>query len=171
MEIFLGVAYIFLLRLLDQTLGTLRALYVNKGKPLFGAGLGFIESAIWVVAISQVIKDLDDPYLIIGYAMGFASGTIVGSYIESSIGIGDVVIRIFSSKDDNTKNVAKELRAHGFGVTIINGEGMEGEVSILWCVAPRKKAKQVLNIVYEINPSAYVTTESTSPINLNGNRK
>lgn len=171
MEIFLGVAYIFLLRLLDQTLGTLRALYVNKGKPLFGAGLGFIESAIWVVAISQVIKDLDDPYLIIGYALGFASGTIVGSYIESSIGIGDVVIRIFSSKDDNTKNVAKELRAHGFGVTIINGEGMEGEVSILWCVAPRKKAKQVLNIVYEINPAAYVTTESTSPINLNGNRK
>tara|TARA_B110000914_G_C15492698_1_gene461513 strand:- start:613 stop:1128 length:516 start_codon:yes stop_codon:yes gene_type:complete len=171
MEIFLGVAYIFLLRLLDQTLGTLRALYVNKGKPLFGAGLGFIESAIWVVAISQVIKDLDDPYLIIGYALGFASGTIVGSYIESSIGIGDVVIRIFSSKDDNTKNVAKELRANGFGVTIINGEGMQGEVSILWCVAPRKKAKQVLNIVYEINPSAYVTTESTSPINLNGNRK
>ena len=171
MEIFLGVAYIFLLRLLDQTLGTLRALYVNKGKPLFGAGLGFIESAIWVVAISQVIKDLDDPYLIIGYAMGFASGTIVGSYIESSIGIGDVVIRIFSSKDDNTKNVAKELRANGFGVTIINGEGMQGEVSILWCVAPRKKAKQVLNIVYEINPAAYVTTESTSPINLNGNRK
>tara|TARA_B110000263_G_scaffold101119_1_gene88449 strand:+ start:51 stop:566 length:516 start_codon:yes stop_codon:yes gene_type:complete len=171
MEIFLGVAYIFLLRLLDQTLGTLRALYVNKGKPLFGAGLGFIESAIWVVAISQVIKDLDDPYLIIGYAMGFASGTIVGSYIESSIGIGDVVIRIFLSKDDNTKNVAKELRANGFGVTIINGEGMQGEVSILWCVAPRKKAKQVLNIVYEINPAAYVTTESTSPINLNGNRK
>ena len=171
MEIFLSVAYIFLLRLLDQTLGTLRALYVNKGKPLFGAGLGFIESAIWVVAISQVIKDLDDPYLIIGYALGFASGTIVGSYIESSIGIGDVVIRIFSSKDDNTKNVAKELRANGFGVTIINGEGMQGEVSILWCVAPRKKAKQVLNIVYEINPAAYVTTESTSPINLNGNRK
>ena len=171
MEIFLGVAYIFLLRLLDQTLGTLRALYVNKGKPLFGAGLGFIESAIWVVAISQVIKDLDDPYLIIGYALGFASGTIVGSYIESSIGIGDVVIRIFLSKDDNTKNVAKELRANGFGVTIINGEGMQGEVSILWCVAPRKKAKQVLNIVYEINPAAYVTTESTSPINLNGNRK
>tara|TARA_B110000116_G_C16740596_1_gene538314 strand:+ start:911 stop:1426 length:516 start_codon:yes stop_codon:yes gene_type:complete len=171
MEIFLSVAYIFLLRLLDQTLGTLRALYVNKGKPLFGAGLGFIESAIWVIAISQVIKDLDDPYLIIGYALGFASGTIVGSYIESSIGIGDVVIRIFSSKDDNTKNVAKELRANGFGVTIINGEGMQGEVSILWCVAPRKKAKQVLNIVYEINPAAYVTTESTSPINLNGNRK
>ena len=171
MDIFLAVAYIFLLRLLDQTLGTLRMLYVNKGKPTFGAALGFIESAIWVVAISQVIKDLDDPYLVVGYALGFASGTIVGSYIESSIAIGDVVIRIFSPKDDDSQLVAQKLRSEGFGVTIISGEGMEGEVSIAWCVAPRKKAKQVLNIVSEINPDAYVTTESTSPINLTANRK
>ena len=171
MDIFLAVAYIFLLRLLDQTLGTLRMLYVNKGKPTFGAALGFIESAIWVVAISQVIKDLDDPFLVVGYALGFASGTIVGSYIESSIAIGDVVIRIFSPKDDDSLLVAQKLRSEGFGVTIISGEGMEGEVSIAWCVAPRKKAKQVLNIVSEINPDAYVTTESTSPINLTANRK
>ena len=171
MDIFLAVAYIFLLRLLYQTLGTLRMLYVNKGKPTFGAALGFIESAIWVVAISQVIRDLDDPFLVVGYALGFASGTIVGSYIESSIAIGDVVVRIFSPKDADSQLVAKKLRSEGFGVTIISGEGMEGEVSIAWCVAPRKKAKQVLNIVSEINPDAYVTTESTSPINLTANRK
>ena len=171
MDIFLAVASIFLLRLLDQTLGTLRMLYVNKGKPTFGAALGFIESAIWVVAISQVIKDLDSPFLVVGYALGFASGTIVGSYIESSIAIGDVVIRIFSPKDEDSKLVADELRSQGFGVTIISGEGRDGEVSIAWCVAPRKKAKQVLNIVSSINPDAYITTESTSPINLTSNRK
>ena len=171
MDIFLAVAYIFLLRLLDQTLGTLRMLYVNKGKPTFGAALGFIESAIWVVAISQVIKDLDDPFLVVGYALGFASGTIVGSYIESSIAIGDVVIRIFSPKDDDSQLVAQKLRSEGFGVTIISGEGRYGEVRIDWCVAPRKKSTKVVNIVSEINPDAYVTTESTSPINLTANRK
>jgi uncharacterized protein YebE (UPF0316 family) len=171
MDIFLAVSSIFLLRLLDQTLGTLRTLYVNKGKPTFGAALGFIESAIWVVAISQVIKDLDSPFLVVGYALGFASGTIVGSYIESTIAIGDVVIRIFSSKDEESKLVAEKLRSEGFGVTVINDEGRDGEVSIAWCVAPRKKGKQVLNIVYSINPDAYVTTESTSPINLTSNRK
>ena len=171
MDVFLAVAYIFLLRLLDQTLGTLRTLYVNKGKPTFGAALGFIESAIWVVAISQVIRDLDDPFLVVGYELGFASGTIIGSYIESTIAIGDVVIRIFSPKDEDSRKVAEKLRSEGFGVTIITGEGMQGEVSIAWCVAPRKKAKQVLNIVSSINPDAYVTTESTSPINLTSNRK
>ncbi|MGI9572142.1 MAG: DUF2179 domain-containing protein [Candidatus Actinomarinaceae bacterium] len=171
MDIFIAATSIFLLRLLDQTLGTLRMLYVNKGKPGFGALLGFVESAIWVLAISQVISDLNDPFLIIGYALGFASGTIVGSYIESTIAIGDIVIRIFLPDVDDSKTIAKKLREESFGVTIINGEGMEGQVSIVWCVAPRKKAKQVLNIVDAINPDAYITTESTSPINLNGNRK
>ena len=55
MNILVAALSIFLLRLLDQTLGTLRVLYVNKGKPVFGAVLGFVESAIWVVAISRVI--------------------------------------------------------------------------------------------------------------------
>ena len=113
MNIIIAALSIFLLRLLDQTLGTLRLLYVNKGRPGLGAVLGFAESAIWVVAISRVIQDLNDPLLIFGYALGFAAGTIVGSYIESSIAIGDVVIRIFSPKDSDSKKLAKELRSNG----------------------------------------------------------
>ena len=171
MDLLLAALGIFLLRLLDQTLGTLRTLYVNKGMPMFGAILGFVESEIWIVAISQVIQDINDPLLITGYALGFASGTIVGSYIENTIAIGDVVVRIFAPKDSDSTEVAKVLREQGFGVTIINGEGMHGEVSIAWCVTPRKKLKQVLNIVSEINPDAYVTTEPTNPTKLTGNRK
>ena len=147
MNILIAALSIFLLRLLDQTLGTLRILYVNKGKPLFGAILGFIESAIWIVAISQVIQDLNDPFLIFGYALGFAAGTIMGSYIENTIAIGDIVVRIFVPKDSDSEKVAEELRTNGLGVTIINGEGMQGEVTIAWCVTPRKRLKEVMKIV------------------------
>ena len=171
MNILIAALSIFLLRLLDQTLGTLRILYVNKGKPLFGAILGFIESAIWIVAISQVIQDLNDPFLIFGYALGFAAGTIMGSYIENTIAIGDIVVRIFVPKDSDSEKVAKELRTNGLGVTIINGEGMQGEVTIAWCVTPRKRLKEVMRIVSEITPDAYVTTEPTNPTKLTGNRK
>lgn len=171
MDMILGAILIFSLRLIDQTLGTLRLLYVNKGKPGLAAILGFVESAIWVVAISRVIQDLNDPFLIIGYALGFAMGTIVGSYIESTIAIGDVVVRIFSSKNDEENLLPHALREAGFGVTIINGKGMEGEVTISWCVTPRKKLRTVLKIVEEISPEAYVTTEPTSPTKLTGNRK
>ena len=171
MNILIAALSIFLLRLLDQTLGTLRILYVNKGKPLFGAILGFIESAIWIVAISQVIQDLNDPFLIFGYALGFAAGTIMGSYIENTIAIGDIVVRIFVPKDSDSEKVAEQLRTNGLGVTIINGEGMQGEVTIAWCVTPRKRLKEVMRIVSEITPDAYVTTEPTNPTKLTGNRK
>ena len=171
MNILIAALSIFLLRLLDQTLGTLRILYVNKGKPLFGAILGFIESAIWIVAISQVIQDLNDPFLIFGYALGFAAETIMGSYIENTIAIGDIVVRIFVPKDSDSEKVAKELRINGLGVTIINGEGMQGEVTIAWCVTPRKRLKEVMRIISEITPDAYVTTEPTNPTKLTANRK
>ena len=68
--------------------------------------------------------------MIFGYALGFASGTIMGSYIENTIAIGDIVVRIFAPKDSDSMQVAEELRKNDFGVTIINGEGMQGEVSI-----------------------------------------
>ena len=166
MNIIIAALSIFLLRLLDQTLGTLRLLYVNKGRPGLGALLGFAESAIWVVA-SRVIQDLNDPLLIFGYALGFAAGTIVGSYIESSIAIGDVVVRIFTSKNEKSRKLSDELRVAGFGVTVINGKGMDGEVVISWCVTPRKKLRKVISIVESICPEAYVTTEPTSPTKLN----
>ena len=95
----------------------------------------------------------------------------MGSYIESSIAIGDVVVRIFTSKTEESVNLSKELRDAGFGVTVINGEGMQGEVAILWCVTPRKKLKKVINLVEKVCPEAYLTTEPTSPTKLTGNRK
>jgi len=95
----------------------------------------------------------------------------MGSYIENTIAIGDIVVRIFAPKDSESMKVAEELRKNEFGVTIINGEGMQGEVSIAWCVTPRKRLKEVLKIVSEISPNAYVTTEPTNPTKLTGNRK
>ena len=95
----------------------------------------------------------------------------MGSYIESSIAIGDVVVRIFTSETDESVKLSNELRDAGFGVTVINGEGMQGEVAILWCVTPRKKLQKVINLVEKVCPEAYLTTEPTSPTKLTGNRK
>ena len=84
MELMFSALIIFALRLADQSLGTMRALLVSKNQ-IFAAFIGLIESAIWIIAISQVIKDIDDPILISAYASGFAAGTILGSYIEGIV--------------------------------------------------------------------------------------
>ena len=164
MELIFSALVIFSLRLADQSLGTMRALLVSKNKPIYAALIGLVESAIWIVAISQVIKDIDDPVLIGAYAAGFAAGTILGTYIERIVGVGNIVVRVFCPA--NSSSVAETLRENGHGVTVIDGEGKEGPVKIYLCVIPRRKLKSVLSMIEEINPNAYITTDMANPTSL-----
>ena len=164
MELIFSALIIFSLRLADQSLGTMRTLLVSKNKPIYAALIGLVESAIWIVAISQVIKDIDDPVLIGAYAAGFAAGTILGTYIERIVGVGNIVVRVFTPS--NSPSVAETLRDNGHGVTVIDGEGKEGPVKIYLCVIPRRKLKSVLVMIEEINPNAYITTDMANPTSL-----
>ena len=164
MDLIFSALIIFLLRLADQSLGTMRALLVSKNKPIYAALLGLFESAIWIVAVSQVIKDIDDPFLIGAYAAGFAMGTILGSYIERVVGVGNIVVRVFSPA--NSPSVAETLRENGHGVTVIDGEGKDGPVKIYLCVIPRRKLKSVLVMIKEINQNAFITTDMANPTSL-----
>ena len=164
MELIFSALIIFTLRLADQSLGTMRALLVSKNKPIYAALIGLVESAIWIVAISQVIKDIDDPILIGAYATGFAAGTILGTYIERIVGVGNIVVRVFTTI--HSPSVAETLRDNGHGVTVIDGEGKEGPVKIYLCVIPRRKLKSVLGMIDEINPNAYITTDMANPTSL-----
>tara|TARA_B100000902_G_scaffold1481_2_gene1939 strand:+ start:1924 stop:2424 length:501 start_codon:yes stop_codon:yes gene_type:complete len=164
MELFFSALIIFCLRLADQSLGTMRTLLVNKDKPIYAALIGLIESAIWVLAVSEVIKDIYDPFLIGAYAFGFAAGTFLGSYIENILGVGNIVIRVFSPA--KSPSIAEALRENGHGVTVLTGEGRDGPVNIYLCVIPRRKQKSVLNIINKINPNTYITKDVSYPISL-----
>ena len=163
MNLFLSALLIFVLRLIDQSLTTIRALVVTK-KPVLGAFIGLVESAIWILAVSQVIKDINDPVLIAAYAFGFAGGTLLGIQLEKFIGIGSAVVRVFSPS--KSARVAKKLRKKGFMVTEINAKGRDGAVTISWCIVPRRKLSKVLSIIRSINPDAYVTTDLANPTSL-----
>ena len=164
MELIFSALIIFSLRLADQSLGTMRSLLVAKNKPIYAALIGLVESAIWIVAISQVIKDIDDPVLIGAYAAGFAAGTILGSYIERIVGVGNIVVRVFCPA--NSPSVAEKLREDGYGVTVIDGQGKDGPVKIYLCVIPRRKLKSVLKMIEEINPNSFITTDMANPTSL-----
>jgi len=164
MELIYSALIIFLLRLADQSLGTMRSLLVAKSRPIYAALIGLIESAIWIIAISQVVKDLDDPVLIGSYAAGFSAGTILGSYIEGLVGVGDIVVRVFCPA--SSPSVAERLRQKGHGVTVIDGEGKDGPVKIYLCIIPRRKLNSVLDMIQEINPDSFITTDMANPTSL-----
>ena len=112
---------IFALRVVDMSLDTIRVLFVVRGKRLLSWVLGFFQSAIFVVAISAALANLDNILSLLGYAAGFATGNVVGMMIEERLAIGHIQLTIMSSLRGAV--IAEQLRAAGYAVTEISGRG------------------------------------------------
>jgi uncharacterized protein YebE (UPF0316 family) len=159
METIAGAVLIFLLRVTDVSIGTLRMLSAVRGQRLIAAGLGLVESGVFVFAISRVFKDLDThPWNMVGYACGFAAGNALGITIERWIGSGWLLARIISR--EKCRPLLDALRRAGFGVTVVEGHGIELDVLILFIVTRRRRGEEMLRLVRSVDPDAFVTTEA-----------
>lgn len=158
----IGMLGIFILRVLDMSADTLRMLFVVRGRKKLAWILGFFQSAIFVVAISSVLTNLDNPLTVIGYAAGFATGNVVGMYIEERLAIGHTSIRVISSRLGTL--IAEKLREGGFAVTEIPARGKDGMVTVLNVSVARKDVDRVDTIVLETDPEAFITLEDMRPL-------
>ena len=164
MSVVLDLGIIFTLRLLDVGMATVRIVLLGRGRRGPAALLGFFESLVWVIAIARVFDGLDDPARMIAFALGFAGGTYAGSRVEEWMALGQALVRIVAPV--LTDPVAPLLRAKGYGATVVNGDGLTGDVRVTFCVVPRKEVYSVTRLIHEANPEAYVTIEQTSTVDL-----
>jgi uncharacterized protein YebE (UPF0316 family) len=149
--------FIFCARVVDVSIGTLRTICVVRGMRITAAVLGFFEVSIWVTAISGVLRHMDHWYNIMAYAGGFATGNALGILIEQKVAIGMQMIRVISRSQSAA--VAAGLRLAGYAVTEVKGQGLHGQVSISFVVAPRKQTPQVIQVAHSIDPEAVSTVE------------
>lgn len=148
---------IFIARITDQTIGTIRLIYAAKGFKYLAPIVGFFESLIWLTAISQIMKHLDNFYCYIAFAGGFAMGNFFGIYLEQKISIGVVLVRVILQKYEEL--LGDNLKAAGFGFTFLDATGREGSVKLLFSTIQRRDLKKYLKIVHEIRPNAFYTVE------------
>lgn len=148
---------IFLARVADVTLGTLRIIFVSRGKRRLAPVLGFFEVLIWIVAIGQLVQNLGSATSYLGYAAGFAAGNYVGMLIEDRLAIGTLIIR--SIIPAGGEEVMLRLHDAGFGVTEVDGHGANGPVKIIYAVVKRKHLKEVTRIIHSVCPKAFLTVE------------
>ena len=153
---------IFALRITDVSIGTLRITFLVRGKRAIAGTLSFFESLIWLVAAAQVLSTLDSPLKFVAYAGGYATGTMLGVSVERWLAVGDVLMRIVTPVDAPSSEHL--LRQAGYGVTVVNGQGMRGDVRILFVVLPRRRSDAAMKIVREVTPDAYITFEPTSQV-------
>lgn len=151
-EIIVTCLVIFVARIADVSLGTIRTLCIIRGRAVSAWFLGFFELLIWVFVVSKVIQNLDTPVYAVAYAFGFATGNVVGLAIEKRLAFGDQVVRIFSRKADD---VARLLRQRGFPVTTFEGHGREGPVGMLFIQTMRKKVNSLLDMASRLDPHCF----------------
>ncbi len=160
-QAWLVVLGIFFLRVGDMTLDTIRLLFVVRGKKGLAWALGFFQALIFVIAISSVLENLENPLNILAYAAGFATGNVVGMWIEEKLAIGYTQFTIISSTRGAA--IAEQIRAAGFAVTELSARGRDGTVNVLQVNVRRKETSNLETIVLEADPEAFVTVEEVSP--------
>jgi uncharacterized protein YebE (UPF0316 family) len=145
-----------------MTLDTLRVLFVIRGRKSLAWILGFFQSALWVIAITSVLSNLDNPWNIISYASGFATGNVVGITIEQGLAIGHSHMQIISQRLGSA--IVEQVREMGYAATELPARGRDGTVSVISCSLRRKDINEMRNVVQQIDPQAFITVEDIRPI-------
>ncbi|MBN1666939.1 MAG: DUF2179 domain-containing protein, partial [Anaerolineales bacterium] len=162
LEALLGALLIFGLRVTDMTLDTLRVLFVMRGRKGLAWVLGFFQSAVFVIAITSVLQNLNNPLNIIGYAAGFATGNVFGMLIEERLAVGYMDLRIISSRRGSA--IVERLRQEGYAVTEIPARGKDGMVTMLSCSIRRRNVPRVDRLVRQVDENAFITAEEVRPL-------
>ncbi|MFA5418490.1 MAG: DUF2179 domain-containing protein [Bacteroidales bacterium] len=150
-------------RILDVSVGTVRLIFVSRGYKYLAPLLGFVEVIIWLLAIGQIMQQLDNFMSYIGYGAGFAMGNYIGIILVEKMSIGTVIIRIIPKFD--TVNLVKHLREANYGVTSVDAEGKNGPINMLFSIVKKKDLNGVLQIINKHNPNAFYSIEEVQKVN------
>lgn len=153
---------IFFARITDVSINTVRVIFMLGGRKLISTLLGFFESFVWLMAISQILQHLDNFVSYFAYAGGFASGIFVGMVIEDKLAIGNVIVRIITQRD--AAELINNLRIEDFRLTIVEAEGNKGPVNIIFLILKRQELERLTNLVEQTNPQAILTVEGIKSV-------
>lgn len=154
---------IFLSRIGDVTIGTIRIILVSKGNKLISPLLGFFEVLIWIIAITRIFEHLDNWLCYIAYAAGFATGNFVGIVVEEKLALGNELIRIITHRD--ASELIRTLREKGYGITSLKAQGSTGDVGVIYCIIRRSDLKDFIVFMKKYNPNAFYTIEDIRMVN------
>ena len=154
---------IFCSRIIDVSIGTMRLIFISRGYKLIAACCGFFEVLIWIFAITQVMSNLTNIYYYFVYAAGFSTGNYVGMLIEEKIALGNVLLRVVTKR--KLIELADFLNTDQYGYTMLEAEGSQGNVHILFTILPRQDIDTVVSFIKNHFPNAFYTIEDIRFVN------
>lgn len=150
---------IFLARIVDVSVGTIRIISIVQGRMKTAFVLGFIEVSIWLLVISTVMNELKEkPILAIFYALGYASGNVVGIKIEKMLSMGNGLLRMICF--NHGEEVVKRINDMGYKVIVFHGSEHERPVMEIEIPCRRNEISSLVEMARQYEPELYFVTES-----------
>lgn len=162
--LFLAILIIFVAKIVEVTIGTLRQILVVKGYRTLAVLLALIEIFLWVFIASKVINDLsDNVFYGISYGLGFAAGVYFGSIIEQKLAFGMLLVQTITTEKKGIE-IASALREKGYGVTTVDAKGKVDSRKILMVYANRRGSQEIVEQVMLIDPTAMIVTNDVGTL-------
>lgn len=145
---------IFIMKVIENALATLRVIIVSNGKKLIGAILSLLMSIIWVISTSLVVQNFTNLFSIVAFSLGCFVGSYLGSLMEGKLAIGsNMLITIIKPNLGNI--IQNELKNNNYKSYLLNGNSED----ILLVLVKRKQRSKVLDIIYGLDDKAEIISE------------
>ncbi len=153
---------IFISRVADVSINTLRFMFMMNGKKKIVPILGFFEALIWLLAIGQIFQNIDNPLSYLAYAGGFAMGNYVGMTLDEKLALGRVLVRVITP---NSLPILLEfMKEKNYRFTSVDAEGRYGKVNLLFTVMKRDQLPEFISRVKQMDEKAFYTIESVKRV-------
>ena len=155
---------IFLSKVIENALATLRLIVVANGKKLLGSLLQLAVAVVWVLVTGVVVTGISkDPLKVIFFGLGSFVGSYVGSLIEEKMALGSNMVMAIT-ESSNGEKIAKKVRDSGYAVTEMEGNGKEKQRSILMIVVPRKQRPKLVRLIKKLDHNCMIIAENAFTI-------
>ncbi len=155
---------IFLARIGDVSMETIRVIYISKGIKYLAPIIAFFEIVIWLLAMEVVMSDLANVANFFAFAFGFAMGTYVGLVIEEKLSIGMVILRIITTEESN-EEIISFMQSENLGVTCMDARGARGNVKMILSLVNRTDIPRITEYIRTTNPHAFFSIEDVRYVN------
>lgn len=165
MKLLLLCLKIFFARILDVSMGTIRTIYSVKGKTIISGLIAFVEVCIWFVIVREALNtELKSIWIMISYAGGYATGTILGTYISKRFINSLISVEVITSKA--SKNNIDYIRNEGFGVSVVNTSDnyKEDKKSILFITINSRYLEKLKRIINKIDTQAFIVINESKVV-------
>lgn len=156
---------IFFGKILEVTVATVRMVLINRGERVKGTILAFFDILLWLVITGTVLQGFqEDPLRMLVFALAFAVGNYMGSWVEDKLAFGLSSIQIVVPQSEESINLAKALRDEGFGVTVVKGTGRSGERDVMLLYLKRKQIAKAKTTIDENFTGAVIVVSDSRVI-------